>query len=91
MATAMAEKVVLDGISCVVTQENFADGKHDVYRFTVPGWPECAVTGRRTARRVIRGRLDPAVRNTMGIDAAQREEGQDTKAASSAAQDTTTL
>lgn len=43
------------------------DGKHSVYRFTVPSWPECKVTGKRAAKRVINGRLDPAVRNTLGI------------------------
>ena len=56
------------GIDCEVTQEQFPDGKHSVYRFTVPGWPECAITGRRAAKRVIHGRLDAAVRNTLGID-----------------------
>ena len=56
------------GIPCEVTSERFPDGKHNVYRFTVPGWPECAVTGRRAAKRVINGRLDAAVRNTLEID-----------------------
>ena len=55
------------GIDCEVTQEKFQDGKHSVYRFTVPGWQECVVTGRRAAKRVINGRLDAAVRNTLGI------------------------
>lgn len=55
------------GIDCDVTQEQLPDGKHPVYRFTVPGWPECKVTGKRAAKRVIHGRLDPAVRNTLGI------------------------
>ena len=55
------------GIDCDVTQEKFPDGKHSVYRFTVPGWPECKATGKRAAKRVIHGRLDPAVRNTLGI------------------------
>lgn len=58
----------IDGIDCEVTQEQFPDGKHSVYLFAVPGWPECTVTGRRAARRVIHGRLDAAVRNTLGID-----------------------
>lgn len=55
------------GIDCEVTREQFPDGKHSVYQFTVPGWPECKVTGKRAAKRVIHGRLDPAVRNTLGI------------------------
>ncbi len=71
----MNDNVMLDGVPCVITRESFPDGKHDVYRFTVPGWPECVVTGRRAARRVISGRLDPAVRNTLGIDEAAQEEG----------------
>lgn len=51
-----------------VHSEKFLDGKwRDVYRFTVPGWEECTVTGLRATKRVIRGRLDPAVRNTLGI------------------------
>lgn len=67
----------IDGIDCEVTQEQFPDGKQSVYRFTVPGLPECAVTGRRAAKRVIHGRLDAAVRNTLGIDRPQGGEGQD--------------
>ena len=53
------------GIPCKVKREKFTDGYHDVYTFTVDGWNECSVTGRRAAKRVIGGRLDPAVRNTM--------------------------
>lgn len=60
-------KECIYGIDCEVTQEQFPDGKHPVYRFTVPGWPECKVTGKHAAKRVIHGRLDPAVRNTLGI------------------------
>ena len=61
--------VFVDGIKCKVHKERFPDGRYlDVYTFTVPGWDECTVTGVRTAKRVIRGRLDPAVRNTLGID-----------------------
>jgi hypothetical protein len=56
------------GIDCEVTQEQFFDGKHSVYRFAVPGWPECTITGVRAAKRVIHGQLDAAVRNTLGID-----------------------
>ena len=32
------------GIDCDVTQEQFPDGKHSVYRFTVPDWPDCSFT-----------------------------------------------
>ena len=61
--------VFVDGIACKVHREKFPDGRwRDVYRFTVPGWDECSITGLRETRRVIKGRLDPAVRNTMGID-----------------------
>ena len=60
-------KECIYGIDCEVTREQFPDGKHIVYRFTVPGWPECVVTGRRATKRVISGRLDAAVRNTLGI------------------------
>lgn len=61
-------EVVL-GIQCMVRREKFPDGRYrDVYRFTVPGWPECSTTGIRSAKRVIHGRLDPAVRNTLGIE-----------------------
>ena len=56
------------GIDCEVTQEQFTDGKHSVYRFTVPGWPECVVTGGSAAKRVINGRLDTAVRKTLGMN-----------------------
>ena len=38
------------------------------YTFTVPGWDECSIYGLRDTKRVIHGRLDPAVRNTLGID-----------------------
>ena len=56
------------GVLCSVKKEKFADGYHDVYTFTVDGWNECAVTSLRSAERVIRGRLDSSVRNTLGID-----------------------
>ena len=46
-------EVVL-GIQCMVRREKFPDGRYrDVYRFTVPGWPECSTTGIRSAKRVI--------------------------------------
>ena len=61
--------VLLYGIECKVHGEKFPDGRwRDVYRFTVPGWEECTVTGLRATKRVINGRLDPAVRNTLGIE-----------------------
>lgn len=60
-------EVVL-GIRCMVHREKFPDRRYrDVYRFTVPGWPECSTTGIRAAKRVIQGRLNPVVRNTLGI------------------------
>ena len=55
------------GVRCVVTGEKFADIYYDVYTFTVPGWEQCTVIGLSATKRVIRGRLDPAVRNTLGI------------------------
>lgn len=52
--------IVIDGVLCQ---------KSGVYyTFTVPGWEECTVYGLKAARRVIRGRLDPAVRRTLQID-----------------------
>ena len=53
------------GIICKVNSEKMPDGNHDVYTFKVDGWEECSITGRRAAKRVINGRLDAAVRNTM--------------------------
>lgn len=60
--------VVVLGIECTVSQEDFPDGRKDVYTFTVPGWEECSIVGLREAKRVIRGRLDAAVRNTLWLD-----------------------
>ena len=63
------ERTTIMGIECMVHKEKFPDGRHrNVYRFTVPGWPECSVTGLMAAKRVIGGRLDPAVRNTFEIE-----------------------
>lgn len=62
----------IDGIKCTVERKVYHDVL-DVYTFTVPGWPECSVSGRRAARRTIRGRLDFAVRNTLGIDDPPKE------------------
>lgn len=59
---------VIMGVMCKVRREKFPDGYHEVYTFTVGGWPECTVTGRRTAKRVINARLDPSVRKIYGID-----------------------
>ena len=53
-------KTIIMGVKCVV--------KDGYYTFTVPGWDECTVYGYSAARRVIRGRFDAAVRNTLGID-----------------------
>ncbi len=64
----MAEKVYIMGIECFVSREDFPDGKHDVYTFAVPGWEKCSIVGLRATKRAIKGRLDPAVRNTMEID-----------------------
>lgn len=62
------EKVVIDGIACIVKPERFPDGRtRPTYTFTCPGWDECTVTGIRAAKRVIRGRTDPVVLLTLGI------------------------
>ena len=58
------------GIPCEIIKWRWAGSKSRysiAYRFTVPGWDECTVSGVAAAERVIRGRLDAAVRNTMGI------------------------
>ena len=62
------------GVPCTVKKKKFADGYHDVYTFTVDGWGECSVTGLRAAKRTIQGRMDAAVRNTLGIDKKGGEE-----------------
>ena len=59
----MKQKIIIDGVLC---QNSGA-----YYPFTVPGWDECTVYGIKAARRVIRGRLDPAVRRTLGIDESE--------------------
>ena len=51
--------VFIMGVECFVEKGYF--------RFTVPGWEECTVYSKKAAERTIRGRLDMAVRNTMGI------------------------
>lgn len=67
MKTGEKTTVTIYGVPCVVKREKFPDGYHDVYTFTVDGWEECSVTGLRATKRVIGGRLDSAVRNTLGM------------------------
>ena len=69
---------VIDGTKCDIVKMHFpvADGGsgadkwawYTAYRFTTPGWPECTIVGLAAAKRVIQGRTDPAVINTLGID-----------------------
>ena len=59
----MEQNIIIDGVLC---QNSGA-----YYTFTIPGWDECTVYGIKAARRVIRGRLDPAVRRTLGIDESE--------------------
>lgn len=57
------------GIDCIVEKVRDGDGRTcEQFTFTVPGWEQCSIIGRRNAKRVIDGRLDTAVRNTLGID-----------------------
>lgn len=68
----MKEKTVrtafILGVECKVHSVKCGDGRwRDAYRFTVPGWEECSITGLRETKRVIRGRLDPVVRDTLKI------------------------
>ena len=57
------------GVPCKVWKIKDGAGKNAfAYRFTVPGWDECTTTGLRETKRVISARLDPAVRNTLGLD-----------------------
>ena len=65
------ETCVIDGIPCKIIKWRFCTVKgkfHIAYRFTVPGWPECEITGLNNTRRVIHGRTDPLTRRVMGID-----------------------
>ena len=55
--------IVIDGVGCME--------RNNYYTFTVPGWEECTVYGIKAARRVIRGRLAPAVRRTLRIDESE--------------------
>lgn len=62
------ETEVIGGVTCEVARQMFPDGRtRPVYSFTCPGWGKCTVTGYRAAKRVIRGRTDPAVINTLGL------------------------
>ena len=64
------ESVLIYGIPCDVVKWRFKGkkGRYNIaYRFTVPGWDECTITGINAAKRVIDGRLNAAVRNTLGI------------------------
>ena len=64
------EIVVIAGVACEIVKWRWAGSKgryNKAYRFTVPGWPECTISGKAAAERVILGRLNSAVRNTMGI------------------------
>ena len=61
------KEVYVYGIKCIVKKEQFPDGKHETYTFTVDGWEECTVTGLKAAKRVINGRLNSATRRTLGM------------------------
>ena len=63
MDNLVVNLVVISGVGCIE--------KDGYYTFTVPGFPEYTVYGIKAARRVIRGRLDPAVRRTLGIDESE--------------------
>jgi hypothetical protein len=72
-ATGVFENI--DGINCEIIKKHFPVDKTDgpwrwynAYRFTAPGWEECTIVGRAAAKRVISGRTDPAVLNTLGIN-----------------------
>lgn len=63
------------GVDCAVVKNRFVHAEtgkplgswFTAYRFTVPGFEECTIAGKKAATRVINGRLDAAVRNTLGI------------------------
>ena len=64
------ETVVIYGVTCEIIKWRWSGSKsrfRTAFRFTVPGWTECTIDGAGAAERTIRGRLDAAVRNTMGI------------------------
>jgi hypothetical protein len=59
---------VIYGVSCNVTREKCSDGRyHDCYTFTVKGWEECSIIGKRDTKRVINARQMPSVRWAYGI------------------------
>ena len=65
------EVCIIDGIRCEIIKwrPRATKGRYfTAYRFTVPGWSKCVITGLRDTRRVIRGRLDPMTRILLGID-----------------------
>lgn len=65
------EIVHILGIPCEVVLWRHIGSKgrfNRAFSFTVPGWEPCTVTGEAAAERVIRGRLDLAVRNTLNIN-----------------------
>lgn len=63
------EQTEVLGVPCKVWKIKDGAGKNTfAYRFTVPGWEECTTTGLRETKRVISARLDPAVRNALGLD-----------------------
>ena len=66
---------MVEGILCDVVKMHFPANDSgdkwrwfDAYRFTAPGWDECTIVGLAATKRTIRGRTDPAVLNTMGIN-----------------------
>lgn len=62
------EKEMLDDVEC--NTWNVKDGNGTVrtaYCFKVPGWDRITVLGKRAAKRIIRGRSDAVVRNTLEI------------------------
>ena len=62
------EKEMLDGIECNTWKVKDGNGTvRTAYCFKVPGWDRITVLGKKAAKRIIRGRSDAAVRNTLGI------------------------
>lgn len=62
------EYTVVLGVPCKMWKVKDLDGKRNfAFRFTVPGWEECTTTGLRDTKKVISARLNPVVRNTLGM------------------------
>lgn len=62
------KKEMLDGIECNTWKVKDGNGTvRTAYCFKVPGWDRITVLGKKAAKRIIRGRSDAAVRNTLGI------------------------